>query len=269
MYRILCSFRLTTFEIEVISICYAVLNSPHPSCSFFLSFESLYGEQTFQINILNFLFLPLFLYVMLHIYKCIFANLHITCSCWYNHLSICTYNFFSDICRGTKNHNLIDNMNKKLEQTHKKISDVKRKCTETAKTCLQMHVENVSKKKVYFLIAWEWGCAIRSSLWCRRRLYWVSHVLWIRSRNVKDFCALINDCSMIPIFLLKFLGNFQHFHLNILCLKETRNDFFSISINFIFNPFYIHQITHIHARIRLAKHTRVRIEANRLWIGSN
>lgn len=47
--------------------------------------------------------------------------------------------------RGTKNHNLIDNMNMKLAQTQKKISDVKRKCTETAKTCLQMHAaENVS-----------------------------------------------------------------------------------------------------------------------------
>ncbi|KAG5679242.1 hypothetical protein PVAND_008822 [Polypedilum vanderplanki] len=42
----------------------------------------------------------------------------------------------------TKNHNLIDNFNKKLAQTQKKIDEVKRKCTETAKNCLQMHVEN-------------------------------------------------------------------------------------------------------------------------------
>lgn len=62
------------------------------------------------------------------------------------------------VCRGTKNHNLIDNMNKKLEQTRKKISDVKRKCTETAKTCLQMHVENVSRKK--WILPWY----VRSSL---------------------------------------------------------------------------------------------------------
>ncbi|CAG9800551.1 unnamed protein product [Chironomus riparius] len=42
----------------------------------------------------------------------------------------------------TKNHNLIDNLSKKLAQTQKKIDDVKIKCTETAKNCLQMHVEN-------------------------------------------------------------------------------------------------------------------------------
>jgi hypothetical protein len=35
-------------------------------------------------------------------------------------------------------------MHKKLAQTHKKINDVKRKCTEATKQCLQIQFENVS-----------------------------------------------------------------------------------------------------------------------------
>lgn len=118
------------------------------------------------------------------------------------------HNFsFGRGCRGTKNHNLIDNMNKKLEQTHKKISDVKRKCTETAKTCLQMHVENVSRA----------FASIRSSLMSTSFIiYWGSHVLWIRSRNVK---ALINGCSIawFPFSLL-------HYSFTL----STLNNFFGI-----------------------------------------
>lgn len=37
-------------------------------------------------------------------------------------------------------------MHQKLAQTNKKLNDVKRKCTETAKQCLQMQFENVSEK---------------------------------------------------------------------------------------------------------------------------
>lgn len=48
--------------------------------------------------------------------------------------------------RETRNHNLID---KKLAQTNKKIVDVKRKCTEATKHCLQMQLENVSRKVFY------------------------------------------------------------------------------------------------------------------------
>lgn len=51
---------------------------------------------------------------------------------------------FVRIYRETRNHNLIDNVNKKLAQTNKKLNEVKRKCTETAKHCLQAQFENVS-----------------------------------------------------------------------------------------------------------------------------
>lgn len=46
--------------------------------------------------------------------------------------------------RETRNHSLIDNMHKKLAQTNKKISDVKRTCTEATKHCLEVQIENVS-----------------------------------------------------------------------------------------------------------------------------
>lgn len=52
--------------------------------------------------------------------------------------------------RETRNHNLIDDMHKKLAQTNKKLNDVKRKCTTTAKQCLQVQLENVSEK--FFLL---------------------------------------------------------------------------------------------------------------------
>lgn len=193
-----------------------------------------------------------------HIYKCIYANLHITCSCWYNHHSICTNNFFWDKCRGTKNHNLIDNMNKKLEQTHKKISAVKRKCTETAKTCLQMHVENVSKKKV---IAWE--CSKVVSLMSTSFI--LSQSCFMNSvTQSKDFCGLINDCSMIPIFFPLTPWKFRDFHLNILCiiLRKHENDFFAISINF-FNPFIHASITHTHTHKRPNPFSKTHTRQNR------
>lgn len=47
--------------------------------------------------------------------------------------------------RGTHNHNLIDNVQKKLEQTNKKLSEVKRKCTKATKHCLKMQMESVSR----------------------------------------------------------------------------------------------------------------------------
>lgn len=131
------SLRLTTLEIEVISTCYVMrfsklhhplsLSTSPPLCWMRTNFSNQYFK-------LFFLFLsssssyihwqPLILSIAIDMYN--------------------IWDFFLVLNRGTKNHNLIDNMNKKLEQTHKKISDVKRKCTETAKTCLQMHVENVS-----------------------------------------------------------------------------------------------------------------------------
>jgi hypothetical protein len=108
--------------------------------------------------------------------------------------------FFSggDVCRGTKNHNLIDNMNKKLEQTHKKISDVKRKCTETAKTCLQMHVGNVSRKKVV-------ESAIRSSLMSTSFI--LRQSCFMNSVTQCEIFALINGCSIarFPFSLLPTL----------------------------------------------------------------
>lgn len=47
--------------------------------------------------------------------------------------------------RGTNNHHLIDNVQKKLEQTNKKLCEVKRKCTKAAKHCLKMQMESVSR----------------------------------------------------------------------------------------------------------------------------
>lgn len=142
------SFRLTTFEIEVISMCCAVFNS---FLAFFPTYEN--WSETFQINILNFLFLPPLFFICFQYTLTLFANLHMLLPWFDMYIFFLLLLFSVGFCRGTKNHNLIDNMNKKLEQTHKKISDVKRKCTETAKTCLQMHAENVSKgKKKWILV---------------------------------------------------------------------------------------------------------------------
>lgn len=51
--------------------------------------------------------------------------------------------FLKGVIEETKNHNLIDNMHKKLAQTNKKINDVKRKCMDATRHCLQIQFENL------------------------------------------------------------------------------------------------------------------------------
>lgn len=161
-----------------------------------------FSNQYFKLSFPSSLSLFQNMYTHSHIYFC--QSPH-HCSCWYYHDSICTYLFFfsgADLCRGTKNHNLIDNMNKKLEQTHKKISDVKRKCTETAKTCLKMHV---SRKK--FLLH---GC--RSSL--KLTSFILMQSCFMNSVTQSLSFTLINGCSIVWSLLSNIL-KFSSFICNI------------------------------------------------------
>lgn len=50
--------------------------------------------------------------------------------------------------RGTNNRHLIDSMHMKLEQTNKKLGEVKSKCTKAVKSCLRMQMESVSRRSL-------------------------------------------------------------------------------------------------------------------------
>lgn len=118
------------------------------------------------------------------------------------------------LCRGTKNHNLIDNMNMKLAQTQKKISDVKRKCTETAKTCLQMHAaENVSKALLLFQRVHHHVVAIRSSLMSTSFIYWGS-----------QFYKISHAMRFPPLWLMVAVSYDFHF-IHFLLWFANENDF--------------------------------------------
>lgn len=64
--------------------------------------------------------------------------------------------------RGTNNRHLIDSMHMKLEQTNKKLGEVKSKCTKAVKSCLRMQMESVSRRSLIEL--WR--------VWCGKREKW-------------------------------------------------------------------------------------------------